>query len=101
MSSWWQGAMSPSRPAFLKNNSSLEIERLFTQSRLACRLVRALSSAVEHYLHTVGVAGSKPAARTIPSYELHHRKLDRLLEVNSIRDSIGSFQRRSFFLCSA
>jgi hypothetical protein len=27
---------------------------------------RALSSAVEHYLHTVGVAGSNPAARTIP-----------------------------------
>lgn len=26
---------------------------------------RALSSVVEHYLHTVGVAGSKPAARTI------------------------------------
>jgi hypothetical protein len=26
----------------------------------------ALSSAVEHYLHTVGVAGSNPAARTIP-----------------------------------
>jgi hypothetical protein len=25
----------------------------------------ALSSAVEHYLHTVGVAGSNPAARTI------------------------------------
>ena len=25
---------------------------------------RALSSVVEHYLHTVGVAGSKPAART-------------------------------------
>ena len=25
----------------------------------------ALSSVVEHYLHTVGVAGSKPAARTI------------------------------------
>ena len=24
----------------------------------------ALSSAVEHYLHTVGVAGSNPAART-------------------------------------
>ena len=24
----------------------------------------ALSSVVEHYLHTVGVAGSKPAART-------------------------------------
>jgi hypothetical protein len=29
----------------------------------------ALSSVVEHYLHTVGVAGSKPAARTIRSYE--------------------------------
>ena len=28
---------------------------------LAC----VLSSVVEHYLHTVGVAGSKPAARTI------------------------------------
>src|SRR5258706_11867253 len=27
--------------------------------------VCALSSVVEHYLHTVGVAGSKPAARTI------------------------------------
>ncbi len=27
--------------------------------------VSALSSVVEHYLHTVGVAGSKPAARTI------------------------------------
>jgi hypothetical protein len=27
----------------------------------------ALSSVVEHYLHTVGVAGSKPAARTILS----------------------------------
>jgi hypothetical protein len=27
--------------------------------------VGALSSVVEHYLHTVGVAGSKPAARTI------------------------------------
>ena len=25
----------------------------------------ALSSVVEHYLHTVGVAGSKPAVRTI------------------------------------
>ena len=25
----------------------------------------ALSSVVEHYLHTVGVAGSTPAARTI------------------------------------
>jgi hypothetical protein len=29
-------------------------------------LAGALSSVVEHYLHTVGVAGSKPAARTIP-----------------------------------
>jgi hypothetical protein len=28
-----------------------------------------LSSAVEHYLHTVGVAGSKPAASTIPSFD--------------------------------
>ena len=28
----------------------------------------ALSSVVEHYLHTVGVAGSKPAARTISPY---------------------------------
>jgi hypothetical protein len=27
---------------------------------------RALSSAVEHFLHTEGVAGSNPAARTIP-----------------------------------
>ena len=26
----------------------------------------ALSSVVEHFLHTEGVAGSKPAARTIP-----------------------------------
>jgi hypothetical protein len=26
---------------------------------------RALSSAVEHFLHTEGVAGSNPAARTI------------------------------------
>ena len=26
---------------------------------------RALSSVVEHFLHTEGVAGSKPAARTI------------------------------------
>jgi hypothetical protein len=26
---------------------------------------RALSSAVEHQYHTLGVAGSKPAARTI------------------------------------
>ena len=30
---------------------------------------RALSSVVEHYLHTVGVAGSKPAARTILSLQ--------------------------------
>ena len=29
----------------------------------------ALSSVVEHYLHTVGVAGSKPAARTILIYQ--------------------------------
>ena len=29
------------------------------------QLLGALSSAVEHYLHTVGVAGSNPAARTI------------------------------------
>ena len=29
------------------------------------QLFCALSSVVEHYLHTVGVAGSKPAARTI------------------------------------
>jgi hypothetical protein len=27
-------------------------------------LGRAISSVVEHYLHTVGVAGSKPASRT-------------------------------------
>src|SRR3954469_9372222 len=27
--------------------------------------LRALSSAVEHFLHTEGVAGSNPAARTI------------------------------------
>src|ERR1043165_1346625 len=35
-----------------------------------CKLwvLRALSSAVEHYLHTVGVAGSNPAARTIFPY---------------------------------
>ena len=32
---------------------------------------RALSSVVEHYLHTVGVAGSKPAARTI-SFSFKH-----------------------------
>jgi integrase len=30
----------------------------------------ALSSVVEHYLHTVGVAGSKPAARTINPNEI-------------------------------
>jgi hypothetical protein len=29
---------------------------------------RALSSVVEHFLHTEGVAGSKPAARTIPPF---------------------------------
>jgi hypothetical protein len=29
------------------------------------RSERTLSSVVEHYLHTVGVAGSKPAASTI------------------------------------
>src|SRR6266513_3869984 len=28
---------------------------------------RALSSAVEHQYHTLGVAGSNPAARTIPT----------------------------------
>lgn len=31
---------------------------------------RALSSAVEHFLHTEGVAGSNPAARTILRSEL-------------------------------
>ena len=30
----------------------------------------ALSSAVEHFLHTEGVAGSNPAARTIPARRL-------------------------------
>ena len=29
------------------------------------RFTGALSSVVEHYLHTVGVVGSKPTARTI------------------------------------
>jgi hypothetical protein len=29
------------------------------------RRLRALSSVVEHFLHTEGVAGSNPAARTI------------------------------------
>ena len=36
----------------------------------------ALSSVVEHYLHTVGVAGSKPAARTTSPFDpitLRHR----------------------------
>ena len=31
---------------------------------------RALSSAVEHQYHTLGVAGSKPAARTIFPQEI-------------------------------
>lgn len=39
---------------------------LKTQSAsLRSRTLCALSSVVEHYLHTVGVAGSKPAVRTI------------------------------------
>ena len=35
---------------------------------------RTLSSVVEHYLHTVGVAGSKPAASTIPPFRVPLRQ---------------------------
>jgi hypothetical protein len=61
--------------------------------------VCALSSVVEHYLHTVGVAGSKPAARTIfgevepfpaslmhstlQSFSIGHGKLCRTNEVKT------------------
>jgi hypothetical protein len=46
-------------------------------NRTYCFGGRALSSVVEHYLHTVGVAGSKPAARTIfssPQSKIPQRK---------------------------
>ena len=43
----------------------LEMPKEFPHIKLACQRKGALSSVVEHYLHTVGVAGSKPAARTI------------------------------------
>ena len=42
------------------------LKRYSTTLVLVAYFGRALSSVVEHYLHTVGVAGSKPAARTIP-----------------------------------
>ena len=35
-------------------------------NRLASPACRAVSSAVEHLLHTQGVAGSNPAPRTTP-----------------------------------
>ncbi len=59
-------------PSFLPNFSGERIEMW----RPAIILGRscALSSAVEHFLHTEGVAGSNPAARTIlhpaPRFEL-------------------------------
>ena len=49
------------------------LKRYSTTLVLVAYFGRALSSVVEHYLHTVGVAGSKPAARTI----LHHQGLAR------------------------
>jgi len=63
----------------IKTLSSARIRHL-PEQQIACRLFNGrhnvspdfssqqlcvLSSVVEHYLHTVGVAGSKPAARTI------------------------------------
>ena len=42
-------------------------KRTSTRMRPACAEGRALSSVEEHFLHTEGVAGSSPAARTIPN----------------------------------
>src|SRR5688500_10442868 len=48
----------------------------------------ALSSVVEHYLHTVGVVGSKPTARTIfpfPPPRVPHTSQDRNHRVFTVR----------------
>src|SRR5881397_3166702 len=56
-------AYLPDSPALLSSLCSrLTVHKNMFESALRDS---ALSSAVEHYLHTVGVAGSKPAARTI------------------------------------
>ncbi len=49
-------------------NTEAELTKKSLKTRMASLISSAscaLSSVVEHYLHTVGVAGSKPAVRTI------------------------------------
>ena len=48
---------------------------------------RALSSAVEHQYHTLGVAGSKPAARTIFPQEI---------EVSGVTDTVLTQETAEF-----
>ena len=60
------------RATFFQLETEVKVITLFVKflsktdwGSVICQTRRALSSVVEHYLHTVGVAGSKPAARTI------------------------------------
>ena len=55
--------MSPARFARGHSEENLDMFRAVTNDCLS----RALSSAVEHQYHTLEVAGSNPAARTIPA----------------------------------
>src|SRR5258707_7346550 len=48
-----------------RNDTASRGKKVKTSDRATFDSGCALSSVVEHYLHTVGVAGSKPAARTI------------------------------------
>src|SRR5437773_9798326 len=54
---------SPARIARGHPEENLDMFRAVTNDCLS----RALSSAVEHQYHTLGVAGSNPAARTNPA----------------------------------
>jgi hypothetical protein len=58
---WEQGHCSP-RESFDFHRKTMNDKQLDKPFGIEC----ALSSVEEHYLHTVGVAGSSPAARTIP-----------------------------------
>src|ERR1051325_8299023 len=59
---------------------------------------RVLSSAVEHYLHTVGVTGSNPVAPTKPSGSRQSLRIvparHALVRVLELRDQLGVAQLR-------
>jgi hypothetical protein len=55
----------------------------------------ALSSVEEHFLHTEGVAGSSPAARTISTYQPHLGGRSLLLDPHASRGNVPADRREN------